>query len=262
MDDKLNLLGVRSTEAGPMPLKSASELYNDKLDMLECQMLSKAEILSGFAPEQGRVRHLFHVFRFHDKNNSGYINFPDFLDVLVKFCLFGIQKEAEDLFNRYDEDMIGHIDCREFARMLYRCGPYRSLTVSAKSVLYAMRAVLAGSYEYTGLRYCRAVMALPAVDGFVELGDMVERILPLTGAWIHRRAFILLLSEMDRKRDDMVSAGCFLKKLKVSSLSVCLRVFLVGLNPVPHMRECCNQHCARVMNHVLCFAPEPYTALR
>jgi hypothetical protein len=128
-------------------------------------MLEKAEILSGFSDGNGKVRFFFHTLKSFDRNNVGYISFP-FLDVLLKFNLSGVHREAEELFNRYDQDMIGHVHCRELAQRLYKEPPYdKSLSAADKSTVFAMRSVLAGRGCLAGVQYYRQAVRLPSLDG-------------------------------------------------------------------------------------------------
>lgn len=232
LEEQLDLLAVRPVDASAS--RSKQELMEEKLDRLEAQMLAKADLLSGFAAEYGKVRKLTQILKFHDKNDSGYTNLTDFADVLNKFNLVGVQREAEEIFNRYDEDMVGNVDCKELAMRLYKVEPYCALSPSAKATLSALRAALLGKHEYTGLRYCRAAMRLESLDvkGCVAVGDLVQHILPRTGHAVSRRDFTALLSELDTRPGDRVLLQSYLKLLKVtpppcpcySPLTLCLPI--------------------------------------
>lgn len=224
LDEKLDFLSsvIKTPEKDSKEnAKPRALLFNEKLDELERKMMEKAEVLSGFASMSGRIRHLFHVFKFYDQNNSGYINYPDFLDVLNKFNLSGYQREAEELFNRYDEDMLGHVDCRELSLRLHKVPPFRALSDVGTMALFAIRAELCGGNEFLGFRYYRAVMRLASMDGdgFVTLADMLEHIYPRTSKNLTIKNFVVLLSELDTRGDNRVNAISFLRTIKVTLAS-------------------------------------------
>ncbi|RYH00246.1 hypothetical protein EON65_49570 [archaeon] len=213
------LLGIK-----PKPLLtkiSRQELTSSHMDALEETILSKVEVLSGFADGNGKVRYLFQTLKFYDKNNVGYISFPDFLDVLQKFNLMNLSREAEDLFNRYDADMLGHVDCRDLAHRVYRLSPHNRTALSAagKSTVFAQRSALAARGWQAGVRYVRQTLQLQSLDtlGFASLQDMVENIGVKTERVVNRRAFVALLLELTGRRDDdKVDLFAYLDALKVS----------------------------------------------
>eukprot|EP00981_Chlorochromonas_danica_P005483 scaffold1110_cov182-Ochromonas_danica.AAC.10 len=86
----------------------------------------------------------------------------------------------------------------EFAMMLYKVPPYNVLSPNSQNTLLTIRQALCGSNEYLGLRYYRAVMRLPSLDGegLVLKADMMEQILPRTGRKVRQVDFAALLDEI------------------------------------------------------------------
>eukprot|EP01031_Cornospumella_fuschlensis_P024725 gene24725-29877_t len=216
-DERMEFLGAFSKASSFQ--KSRQELNDDKLDHIEEQLLKKAEILSGFADGNGKMRYLFQTLKFFDKNNVGYISFPDFLDVLQKFNLMNLSREAEELFNRYDADMLGHVDCRDLAHRLYRVPPHNCAVLSAagKSTVFALRAALASRGWEAGVRYVRKALQLAPLDaeGNASLQEIIEVLFPITENKVCRRDFVSLLCELnDGRVDGKVDLFGFLSVMK------------------------------------------------
>ncbi len=78
-----------------------------KVDLLEETFRKKIEISSGFGEIDHKIRTLTRIFRFYDVENTGVIDFKDFFAALTKANIVGVQREIENLFNRYDDDNTG-----------------------------------------------------------------------------------------------------------------------------------------------------------
>eukprot|EP01031_Cornospumella_fuschlensis_P025238 gene25238-30480_t len=198
---------------------SRQEQADARVDALEDTILKKAEILSGFADGNGKARYFLQTLKFFDKKNLGYISFPDFLDVLQKFNLMNLSREAEELFNRYDADMLGHVDCRDLAHRLYRVPPHNRVVLSAagKSTVFALRAALASRGWEAGVRYVRKALQLASLDAeeHASLQEVVEKLCAKTERTVSKRAFIALLLELTRRREDgKVDVGALIDALK------------------------------------------------
>lgn len=121
---------------------SRKQLLDRKLLQLEEKIIEKNEILSRFSETHEQVRHLALTFKFHDRSNTGLINFEDFLAVMLKFNITGVNRDLKELFTRYDEDLNEVIDCTTLAHQLYGYGYYKKLDSKAKSTVEEMRSIL------------------------------------------------------------------------------------------------------------------------
>lgn len=121
---------------------SRRQLLDRKLAQLEGKIIAKNEVLSGFSEKHDQVRHLAMTFKFNDRSNTGLINFEDFLVVMLKFNIAGMNRDLKELFTRYDEDMNEVIDCTILAHQLYGIGMYKKLDSKANSVVEEMRSIL------------------------------------------------------------------------------------------------------------------------
>lgn len=159
--------------------KSKGQLLQAKLDRLEALMVEKSEAVSGFsARDSNRVRCLVNLFKFYDKTNTGYIYYNDFKDVMVRFNVVGATRDIEELFNRYDEDMLGFVDYKAMAHDIYNMNVYQKPTPAIASLLDEMRCSLAGKGVQGFADFTQAVnqLFLKNADevGTVHIDDAVS----------------------------------------------------------------------------------------
>ena len=85
------------------------------------------------------ARKLENVFKYFDSDNSGLIDYPEFIAAMVRLNFVGMKREMDALFDRCDENGDGTLDYKEFASRLFGLGDYVLLDGQGKSVIERMK---------------------------------------------------------------------------------------------------------------------------
>jgi Ca2+-binding EF-hand superfamily protein len=84
------------------------------LDLLEAQIRSKVETLTGFGSIEARQLKMARQFKKHDKDKTGKLNLEEFGEAMASLCFTGVKTQLAKLFERYDTEADGTITYEEF----------------------------------------------------------------------------------------------------------------------------------------------------
>ncbi|XP_078313072.1 dual oxidase 2-like isoform X3 [Crassostrea virginica] len=98
----------------------------------------------GLKPNSIFVRNMFMMV---DKNNSGFVEFQEFLDMFVVLASGEAEDKARLIFNMYDVRRQGKLTCKEFARMIHSMLDLSDSSISSTD----MQALMKTMYAAAGL---------------------------------------------------------------------------------------------------------------
>jgi cell division septum initiation protein DivIVA len=127
----------------------------EKVDELEQKLKEKIEVSSGFSDTVAQARMMEQTLKFFDVGGRGLLNYQDFFAAMTKFNFVGVQREIEELFNRYDEYATGYIDYKDFSKHLWGLGKSVKLDPVAKNIVEIIRnriISIGGADGYHGLQ--------------------------------------------------------------------------------------------------------------
>eukprot|EP01031_Cornospumella_fuschlensis_P030917 gene30917-37363_t len=193
---------------------SRKQLLDRKLSQLEEKIVEKNEVVSGFSELQEQVRHLAMTFKFHDRTNTGLINFEDFMAVMLKFNIAGVNRELKELFTRYDEDMNEEIDCNTLALQLYGFGVYKKLDSKSKSTTEEIHSLLVQHNKV--FVFMKTAFHLMQNNGsaFVDKHDVTRLLNEYVGYRINHQLITSLLTFFPGEDNSTVNLMRLLQEIK------------------------------------------------
>lgn len=136
----------------------AALTLDEKVDNLERLLRQKLESDSGFADVSTQAMKLRRIFAHFDVDNSGMIDFKEFIASLVRLNFVGVQKEVQALFDRYDADGSGWLEYNEFCGAVFGILPTFKNDPDSRSAVERMRAKIASRGGLNGIRTLGRIM--------------------------------------------------------------------------------------------------------
>lgn len=196
----------------------------------------KLNVLTGFGAEIVKVRSLCSLLKYYDHSRCGCVNLEQFREFMVcRMHFVAVNKEVEELFNRFDTEMTGWINYEELAYNLLGHGSTPKLTASMTRTLENIRSLLLKKGIYAPLTFAVAARALPSInrDGDAPLSLTSQQLSALLGGRISLDQLHTLLSAFDIHRNDHVNISSFLTAFKVfSTLFPLIIHFISPLSPL------------------------------
>mmetsp|Transcript_14200 Transcript_14200/g.21247 ORF Transcript_14200/g.21247 Transcript_14200/m.21247 type:complete len:370 (+) Transcript_14200:68-1177(+) len=195
--------------------KSRSDI-EAKADDLERRLKEKIEVMTGFADPEVRARKLEQCFKYFDENDSGNIDYSEFVAAMTKFNFVGVQRETEALFNRYDDDASGEIDYKEFSYHLFGLGNKPSLDVNARNIVEKVKARILDKDGASGLHNVTRILKRMDTDGSKTLdqGELMHGLREYGIRNVSPSEMQILFNHFDRDRSGKVSVDEFMRGLK------------------------------------------------
>lgn len=179
-----------------------------RVDRLETLIKERIASLSGHASGHASLRHLLQMLRYSDQTDQGYITYKNFQEFMLRLNLVGtVNRDIENLFNRYDEDLLGYLDYKDFANTLYGAGGCEKLSPKALDYMHQVRQAIVSMGMEACLRFSALEEGFPGVDGqgFVSLASAVRSLSQYTQGAISTTDLSFLLKFFDVERNNMVS---------------------------------------------------------
>jgi len=123
-----------------MPAKGLA--LEKAVDELESRIKEKIATKTGFADNLRNARQLENWFKFYDDKSSGYINYEQFLNSLIKLNIVGFNRECESLFSRYDDTCTNHFNYRDVAYNLFGVGNSPTMDNETKNTFYTLKQLI------------------------------------------------------------------------------------------------------------------------
>lgn len=190
------------------------------MDRLEQLIADHVRDRTGHATDLVNVRALQQQLRFADKTDCGFISAQHFHEFLWRMNVIGatLAREGEMLFNRYDEDYAGSINCHDFALAVFGGGAVKRFTGATLSLLHKFRgAVVQCGLDFV-LSFFDALSACADREGFAAQRVVVRTISTQmhSNYEIGPQELLTLLSVFDAKNSGDVNVTALVKRLKVS----------------------------------------------
>lgn len=196
------------------------------------QLKEKLDVLTGFGDDISKIRTVIQMLKFYDKSNTGYITIEQFYEFMLRFNFVAVNKEIEEIFNRFDEDMTGYADYREIAYGLYDRASFVTLPVDAQRIMESLRHLMQQKSVYAPMSLCQLARDLPGMNqqGEVPLRSTLDQLHGLLSNRIHKGDLSKLLQEFDIHRNHHVNIPMFLRSFKVKTHSLFSLNILINAN--------------------------------
>lgn len=186
-----------------------------KVDILEKSLRSKLETDTGFADEAGQAIALQRVFKHFDTDNSGYVDFREFVAALVRLNFVGVQHEVKALFERYDADGSGFLDYGEFCGSVFGLLPSFKGDPNSRSAVERVRAKIAERGGLNGIRTLGRILRTMDDNGNGKLDKYeLEWGLRDYGMDITGKDLDTILKAFDRDGDGQISFDELLRGIR------------------------------------------------
>jgi Ca2+-binding EF-hand superfamily protein len=187
-----------------------------RVALMLLEINDKMNVLTGFGAEIVKIRALRNLLKQFDKSQNGCVNLEQFHEFMVARLHFvAVNKEVEELFNRFDPEMTCWINYEELAYNLLGHGGTPKLSSAALKTMDTLRSLLLKKGIYTPLTFCVAARSLPSNrDGNAPMSSAVQNLSGLFGGRISSAQLRSLLSAFDTHHCDQVNISSFLAAFK------------------------------------------------
>lgn len=194
--------------------KTKLQVFNEKVDELERRIVDIVAISTGFADAISNSRKLISIFKFYDKDNSGLIDYTSYYTAMTKFNLLGVNREIEELFSRYDENVTGYMDYKQSVLSIYGLSGAPRLDKDQKSLLVKLKASVVAAGGLSGI-YGVSQMLLNMENevGSVNRFDFEDA---LKGSNIHIDNIQKLFDAFDKNKTGNISSNDVMSALNAN----------------------------------------------
>ena len=189
---------------------------DDAADHLQKLIRERFEIMTNFADMDRQAQELTKIFRKFDLDDSGSLTFEEFEKLLAEIkCNHVRESSRHALFDRYDDDLNGHLNLKELKDGVFNLNPHPLAKKENRKMLEHIRAQLAKRGGANGVRSLQRIFKILDSSGDGEL-NQEEFLIGLKEMGIHiDKADVRIVVDLfDRNKDGNINFTEFLNTVR------------------------------------------------